>query len=221
MFHFLDVITAAFAVVLIVSNIASVKILSLGPFSFDGGTILFPLSYIFGDILTEVYGYVRARRVIWIGFVLNFLTVIVFAAVTRLPPALGWTGQESFQNIFGAVPRIVAGSFLAYLAGAFTNSFILAKMKIKTAGKFFSLRAITSTIAGEFLDTTIFLLVAFAGVLPWNLLVVLWVSNYVFKVFIEVVFLPLTGFLTKWLKNKEGIDVFDTNTDFNPLKIEC
>lgn len=219
MFHFLDIITAAFAAVLIVSNIASVKILSLGPFSFDGGTILFPLSYIFGDILTEVYGYARARRVIWIGFILNFAAVLVFALVAWLPPALGWEGQEAFQSIFGAVPRIVAGSFLAYLAGAFTNSFVLAKMKVRTAGKFFGLRAIGSTIAGEFLDTTIFLLVAFAGVLPWNLLAVLWVSNYVFKVLIEVVFLPLSGFLVRWLKNKEGIDVYDANTDFNPLKI--
>lgn len=218
-FKYLDLITASFVTVLIVSNITSVKILSLGPFSFDGGTILFPLSYIFGDILTEVYGYARSRRVIWTGFAMNFITVLIFALVTKLPPALDWTGQEAFASVVGVVPRIVAASVVAYLVGEFVNSYILAKLKIKTAGKYFWLRAIGSTLVGEFFDTTIFLTIAFAGVLPWNLIWIIWISNYIFKILIEVILLPLTYRLTAFLKKKEEVDYYDTDTNFNPIKL--
>lgn len=219
-YRYLEFITALFVTVLIVSNISSTKILSLGWFSFDGGTILFPLSYIFGDILTEVYGYARSRRVIWTGFAMNLLMVIVFYVVGKLPPALDWPYQESFMNILGVVPRIVAGSLCAYLVGEFMNSFILAKLKVKTAGKHFWLRAIGSTIVGEFFDTSIFLLIAFAGVLPWNLIWVVWISNYIFKVGIEVVLLPLTYRVVAWLKRREQVDFYDVDTNFNPLKLK-
>lgn len=218
-YRYLDIITAAFAAVLILSNISSAKILSLGWFSFDGGTIIFPLAYIFGDILTEVYGYARARRVIWVGFTMNLLMVLVFYIVGKLPPAMDWPFQESFMNILGVVPRIVAGSLCAYLAGEFTNSFVLAKLKIKTAGKYFGVRAIGSTIVGQFFDTTIFLLIAFAGVLPWNLLLVVWVSNYIFKILTELILLPITYRVAGWLKKKEEVDYYDTNTNFNPIKL--
>src|SRR3989339_1779429 len=148
-FRYLDFITATFAAVLILSNITSTKLLSLGWFSFDGGTILFPLSYIFGDILTEVYGYARARRVIWIGFALNLLMVIIFYVVQKLPPAMDWGNQTAFESILGVVPRIVLGSFIAYLCGECLNSYILAKLKIKTKGKLLWLRTIGSTIVGQ------------------------------------------------------------------------
>ncbi len=219
-FKYLPFITAAFATVLILSNICSAKILSLGWFSFDGGTIIFPLSYIFGDILTEVYGYARSRRVIWTGFVMNILMVLVSWFVSVLPPAMDWPYQECFMNILGFVPRIVAGSLCAYLVGEFVNSYILAKIKIATKGKFFFLRAIGSTVAGQFLDTTIFLAIAFIGVLPFDLLLVVWLSNYIFKILTEIILLPLTKKTAWWLKKKEDEDYYDTNTNFNPLKIK-
>ena len=219
-FRYLDLITASFAVILILSNITSTKILSLGWFSFDGGTILFPLAYIFGDVLTEVYGYARARRVIWIGFMMNLLMVIIFWIVQKLPPAMDWRNQAAFEAILGVVPRIVLGSLCAYLLGEFMNSYVLAKLKIKTRGKFLWLRTIGSTIVGQFFDTTIFLLIAFAGVLPWNLLLVVWISNYIFKILVEVILLPVTYRVVGWLKRKEEEDYYDTETDFNPIKIQ-
>src|SRR3989338_5559515 len=219
-FKHLDLITTAFAVVLILSNITSTKILSLGWFSFDGGTILFPLVYIFGDILTEVYGYARARRVIWIGFAMNLLMVITFWVVQKLPPALDWGNQAAFESILGVVPRIVLGSLCAYLIGEFLNSYILAKIKIKTHGKFLWLRTIGSTVVGQFFDTTVFLLIAFAGVLPCNLIWIIWVSNYIFKILVEIILLPVTYRVAGWLKKREEVDYYDTNTNFNPLKIK-
>lgn len=218
-YKYLDIITTAFAVVLLLSNITSTKILSLGWFSFDGGTILFPLAYIFGDVLTEVYGYARARRVIWIGFAMNLLMVLTFWLVGKLPPAMDWGLQESYSNILGVVPRIVLGSLCAYLVGEFINSFVLAKIKVKTKGKFLWLRALGSTVLGQFFDTSIFLLIAFAGILPWNLILVLWISNYIFKILVEIILLPFTYKVVKFLKKKEGEDYFDKNTDFNPIKI--
>jgi len=219
-FKHLDAITAFFAVVLILSNITSTKILSLGWFSFDGGTILFPLAYIFGDILTEVYGYARARRVIWIGFAMNLLMVITFWVVQKLPPALDWGNQTAFESILGVVPRIVLGSLCAYLIGEFLNSYVLAKIKIKTQGKFLWLRTIGSTVVGQFFDTTVFLLIAFAGVLPWDLIWIIWVSNYIFKILVEIILLPVTYRVVGWLKKKEEVDYYDRDTNFNPLKVE-
>jgi len=219
-FKYLGFITAAFATILILSNISSAKILSLGWFSFDGGTIIFPLAYIFGDVLTEVYGYARSRRVIWTGFFMNLLMVLTFYLVGALPPAMDWPYQECFMNILGVVPRIVAGSLCAYLVGEFMNSYALAKLKVKTRGKYFWLRAIGSTVVGQFFDTTIFLSIAFIGILPWRLLWVVWVSNYIFKILTEAILLPVTYRAVKWLKKKEDEDYYDTNTDFNPLKIQ-
>ncbi len=219
-YRHLDIITAVFVTVLILSNISSAKILSLGWFSFDGGTIIFPLSYIFGDILTEVYGYARSRRVIWTGFAMNLLMVLVFWFVGKLPPAFDWPFQESFMNILGVVPRIVLGSLCAFLVGEFMNSFILAKMKVKTEGKYFFARAIGSTVVGEFFDTTIFLAIAFWGVLPMELLGVIWVSNYIFKLGTEIVLYPITKRVVAWLKKQESEDYYDRDTNFSPITLK-
>ena len=220
-YKYIDILTAFFAVVLILSNITSSKIVSLGGWiSFDGGTILFPLAYIFGDLLTEVYGYSRARRVIWIGFGMNILMVAVFWAVGKLPAAADWGMQDSYNNILGVIPRIVLASLAAYLIGEFLNSYVLAKLKIKTGGKFFWLRAIGSTAVGQFFDTTIFLTVAFIGVLPWSLLGAIWLTNYIFKIGVEIVLLPATYRVVRWFKKKEEIDYYDRETNFSPLKME-
>ncbi|MBP9760665.1 MAG: queuosine precursor transporter [Candidatus Magasanikbacteria bacterium] len=216
----IDVITTAFAVVLILSNIASVKIAGLGKISFDGGTILFPLAYLFGDILTEVYGFSRARRVIWIGFAMNILMVLTFVLVGMLPADTLWGMQESYMNILGVVPRIVLASLAAYLLGEFLNSYVLAKMKVKTGGKRFGLRAITSTAIAQAVDTSVFLLIAFAGVLPWPLIATIWLTNYVFKIVIEIVLLPVTTRIVAWLKKEEEVDFFDTETDFRPIRLK-
>ena len=219
-FRHLDLITTIFTVVLILSNIASTKITSFGWLSFDGGMLLFPLAYIFGDILTEVYGYARARRVIWIGFAMNILMVATFWIVGKLPADPMWGLQESFDSILGVVWRIVLASLVAYLVGEFTNSYLLAKLKIKTKGKMLWLRTIGSTVVGQFLDTTIFLLIAFAGFLPWSLIGVIWLTNYIFKILIEILLLPITYKVVAWLKKHEHEDHYDKHTDFNPLKLK-
>jgi hypothetical protein len=218
-YRYLDLITAAFVTVLIVSNIASTKILTLGPFTFDGGTIIFPLSYIFGDILTEVYGYKRSRRVIWTGFACLALVALTLAITDALPPATDWTLQDSFHAILGQTPRIVVASLIAYWAGEFSNSYILAKVKLWTRGRFLWTRTIGSTLVGEGVDTVTFILVAFAGALPNSLLWAVFVSNYVFKVGIEVLFTPLTYQIVAWLKRAENEDFYDWNTNFNPLAL--
>jgi uncharacterized integral membrane protein (TIGR00697 family) len=215
----LDLITVAFVAVLLISNVASTKILLLGPFTFDGGTILFPLSYIFGDILTEVYGYRASRRVIWLGFSATFLMSIIFMIVGKLPPAPGWANQEAYDKILGLTPRIVAASLIAYFAGEFSNSFTLAKMKIMTSGKWLWTRTIGSTLVGEGVDTALFCTIAFLGALPGNLLVSVILSNYVFKCAFEAAATPLTYGVVGFLKRSEGVDHYDRGTDFNPFRL--
>lgn len=219
-FKYLTFITAFFVTVLLVSNVASSKILVLGPFTFDGGTILFPLSYIFGDILTEVYGYARSRRVIWTGFAMILLASAVFMIVGALPAASDWTGQAAYDQILGLTPRIVGASLTAYFFGEFSNSFILAKMKILSSGKHLWMRTIGSTLVGEGFDTVIFVLVAFWGVLPSELLWTIIVSNYIFKVGVEILFTPVTYAVAGFLKKREHEDYYDRKTDFNPFKVE-
>jgi len=210
---------ALFTAVLLISNIASSKILRLSVFTFDGGTILFPLSYIFGDILTEVYGYGRSRKVIWTGFFCAGMMAGIFALVGALPPAEGWAHQPAYQAILGTTPRIVLGSLLAYLCGEFTNSFILAKMKIFTKGRWLWSRTIGSTLAGEGVDSAIFIVAAFWGVLPNDLLFAVFVSNYIFKCGVEIIATPVTYRVVRFLKKAEQEDYYDYGTDFNPLKI--
>ena len=218
-FRYLDFITAAFVAILLVSNVASTKIVALGPFSFDGGTLLFPLAYIFGDVLTEVYGYARSRRVIWIGFFWLLVAAVVFAIVDWLPPAGDWPNQDAFSAILGQTPRIVAASLMAYFAGEFANSVVLAKMKVATEGRWLWTRTIGSTLVGEGIDTVVFVMVAFYGVLPNELLWAVLVSNYVFKVGVEVLFTPVTYRVVDFLKHAEHEDYYDVDTDFNPFAV--
>lgn len=217
-FKYFDIIMALFVAVLLISNIASTKILDLWRFTFDGGTILFPLSYIFGDILTEVYGYARARRVIWVGFFSALMMALVLLVVEYLPPASDWSFQKDFENILGLAPRIVLASLIAYFAGEFSNSFILAKMKIATKGKKLWLRTIGSTLVGEGIDTIIFITIAFAGVFPNSLLFTLFLSNYIFKCGVEILFTPVTYAGVRFLKQKEDEDYYDYETKFNPFR---
>ena len=218
-YKYFDLITALFVAVLLISNVASTKIMRLGPFTFDGGTILFPVSYIFGDILTEVYGYRRSRRVIWTGFFCTGLMAAVLAIVGALPPAQGWDNQAAYQAILGQTPRIVLGSLIAYFAGEFSNSYTLAKMKIWTGGRWLWMRTIGSTLVGEGVDTLLFVVVAFAGTMPWALLWSIIISNYVFKVGVEAAMTPVTYRVVSFLKRVEHEDVYDVGTDFNPFKV--
>jgi uncharacterized integral membrane protein (TIGR00697 family) len=216
-FRYFDVIMAFFVAVLLISNIASVKILSLWKFTFDGGTILFPFSYIFGDILTEVYGFKRSRKVIWTGFIAAMSMSLVLWVVQLLPPAPGWENQQAYESVIGFVPRIVIASLVAYFSGEFTNSFILSKLKIISRGRFLWIRTIGSTLAGEGVDTAIFCLIAFYGVLPASLLWAVIFSNYIFKCSVEILFTPATYAAVRFLKRKEGVDVYDRGISYNPF----
>jgi len=211
---------ALFVAVLLISNLASTKILQLWKFTFDGGTILFPLSYIFGDILTEVYGYKRSRKVIWAGFFCALLMSIVLIIVRYLPPAEGWPYQEAFESILGTTPRLVIASLIAYFAGEFSNSFILAKIKMWMKGRMLWVRTIASTIVGEGVDTLLFCMIAFYGYIPSALLITVIISNYVFKVAVEVLFTPLTYKIVRFLKSRENEDYYDYDTDFNPFSLK-
>ncbi|WP_234553502.1 queuosine precursor transporter [Thermus caliditerrae] len=219
---YLDLITALFATVLLTSNVASTKLVVLGPFTFDGGTLLFPLAYIFGDVLTEVYGYRKSRRVIWTGFFALLLATLTFQAVAALPAPQDGESQrfgEAFGLLLGLTPRIVLGSLLAYFAGEFANAYVLAKLKVRTEGHHFWLRALLSTLAGQGLDTGVFLLVAFYGVWPHEVLLAVFLSNYVFKVGVEALMLPVTYGVVGFLKRAEGMDAYDRDTDFNPFRL--
>lgn len=215
--RYLDAVTACFVAVLLISNVASTKILELSPFTFDGGTLLFPLSYIFGDILTEVYGYARARRVIWLGFLSAAVMAATLWVVAALPPAAGWAHQEAFEVILGQTPRIVLGSLLGYWAGEFSNSVVLAKMKIATKGRWLWTRTIGSTLVGQALDSGVFLLVAFGGTLAGPVFWTVLLSNYVFKCGVEILFTPATYAVVRFLKRTESVDHYDVGTRFTPF----
>ncbi len=216
----LDTITAFFVAVLIISNIASSKIFQIGFLSIDGGIIVFPLSYIFGDILTEVYGYKKSRKVIWLGFICSLLMSVVLIIVGWLPQSAEWGKQQAYMDILGTTPRIVLASLIAYFSGEFTNSFILAKVKIYTKGKHLWIRTIGSTVVAQVVDTMFFVYIAFWGVLPQNLLIEIIIANYVIKTIIEAVFTPVTYKVVFWLKNQEKEDFYDIGTNFNPFAIK-
>lgn len=219
-FKYLDILIGVFVAVTLVSNVISVKIFKIGPLNFDGGTILFPLAYIFGDIFTEVYGYKNSRRIIWTGFFANILMAASFIVVGKMPAATGWQNQGAYDIILGWVPRIVVASIFAYWVGSFANSFILAKMKIWTKGRALWTRTIGSTIVGELLDTVLFCLIAFYGQIPIKLLLMVIVSNYVLKVGIEVFFTPITYKVVRLLKKREAIDIYDYHTQFTPFSLD-
>ena len=221
---------AVFVTVLVVSNVASsAKIVDLGfnlggvPMAFDAGTLLFPLSYIFGDILTEVYGYKKSRRVIWTGFFCLALASAVFALVGRLAGEATWqgyAGDAAYAAILGGMSSggIVLGSLAGYWSGEFTNSFTLAKMKVWTRGRHLWARTLGSTLVGELVDSSVFVVVAcLFGVFPWSLFLTLVLTNYLFKVTVEALMTPVTYWIVNRLKSVEGEDYFDTTTNFNPF----
>ncbi|BCX05115.1 MAG: transporter [Candidatus Roseilinea sp.] len=222
-YRYLDVVIGLFVAVLIISNLASsAKIVTLGPFTFDGGTLLFPLSYIFGDILTEVYGYAVSRRVIWIGFAAAALFSLTVWIVGLLPSEAEWSsrvGMDAYNAVLGSTPRIVLASLIAYWAGAFSNAFVLARMKVMTQGRWLWTRTIGSTVVGQAVDTFLFVLIAFAGAMSAGVLWDIAASNYVFKVGVEVLFTPVTYAIVGWLKRAEGVDAYDAQTDFNPFRV--
>jgi uncharacterized integral membrane protein (TIGR00697 family) len=213
----LVIIIAVFITCLITANTIAVKIISLGPFTLPAAIFVFPLSYIFGDVLTEVYGYRVARRVIWLGFICNLIFVFFAWIGQILPPASFWGDQAAYKTILGYAPRLLAASFCGYLAGEFANSFVLARMKILTRGRWLWSRTIGSTIVGEGLDTAIFITLAFVGTSSFAPVMIL--NHWLGKVLIETVFTPATYAIVNSLKKREGIDTYDYQTKYNPFII--
>jgi len=213
----LVIIAAIFTTCLITANIIAVKVISLGAVILPAAIVVFPLSYILGDILTEVYGYRWARRVIWLGFTCNLIFVIFIWVGQVLPPASFWEGQGAYETILGFTPRLLAASFCGYLAGEFVNSFVLAKMKILTRGRWLWTRTIGSTIVGEGLDTAIFITLAFIGTPSFAAIMILY--HWLVKTGIEAIATPLTYTVVNYLKRKEAIDTYDYETRFNPFLV--
>lgn len=221
-YKYYDLLLGAFVTVLLCSDIIGVtKVCRVWGFSFGAGVLFFPISYLFGDILTEVYGYARSRRVIWSGFAGLGFAAFMSWGIRMLPPAPDWPHQNAYDVIFGQTPRIVAGSLSAFWAGEFANSYVLAKMKLLTSGKFLWTRTIGSTIVGEAVDTLIFYPTAFFGFWSNGLLLHVMAANYVLKVLWEVVATPLTYKVVRFLKRAESEDFYDRGTDFNPFLLEA
>ena len=215
-----DLFTGLFVAILIISEITSTKLVRILGFQTAGAIILFPISYIFSDILTEVYGYARARRVMWIGFVSLILMSAVLILVGMMPAAPSWHNQQAYNVILGFVPRISMASIIAYWFGGFANDFVMAKLKIKTGGKFLWSRTIGSTIVGQAVDSFLFIGIAFYGIIPNAIILQIAITQYFLKVAYEAVATPITYLIVNFLKKKEGIDVFDYNTDFNPFSLK-
>jgi hypothetical protein len=216
----LVLIIALFITSLITANIIAVKLIVIGGVVLSAAIVIFPVSYIVGDVLTEVYGYRTARRTIWLGFACNLVAVAAIWAAGALPAAGFWDATDSWDRILGAAPRILAGSFLAYLVGEFANSYVLAKMKIAMQGRWLWMRTIGSTVVGQGLDSLVFITVAFAGVLPAEALVGLIVTQWLAKTAYEAAATPLTYAVCGFLKRREGIDAYDRDTRFNPLSLD-
>lgn len=212
-------IVAVFITCLITANITAVKLVGVFSLVLPAGVIIFPISYIFGDVLTEVYGYRQARRVIWLGFFCNLIAVVAIWVGQILPAASFWDGQAAYERILGYTPRLLAASFLAYLVGEFANSFVLAKMKIATNGRWLWTRTIGSTLVGQGLDSLVFITLAFVGTIPLSDLLSAIVTQWLAKVLYESTVTPLTYKVVNFLKQKEGLDVYDYGTRFNPLLI--
>jgi uncharacterized integral membrane protein (TIGR00697 family) len=224
--RYFDFVMAAFVTILLLSNVlgagkvAVVDLPAIGPWPFGAGILFFPLSYVIGDVLTEVYGYGRARRCIWAGFAGLLFMAFMAYVVVALPPARDWTGQAAYQAVFGQVPRIVFASMVAFWAGEFVNSFVLAKMKVWTEGRHLWTRTIGSTVVGQGVDSLIFYPLAFWGAAGWtpSLVITVMFTQWALKVGWEALLTPVTYLVVGWLKRREGIDVYDKDTDFTPFK---
>ncbi|MGE5537328.1 MAG: queuosine precursor transporter [Gemmatimonas sp.] len=220
-YRYYDLLLGAFITVYLCSNlIGPAKAVSMWGFTFGAGVLFFPISYIFGDVMTEVYGYARARKVIWCGFGAMIFASIMATVVVKLPPAPGWPFQSAYEEIFGQTPRIVFASLAAFFAGEFVNSYVLAKMKVWTEGRWLWTRTIGSTIAGEGVDSLIFYPLAFYGTWETPLVMSVMMTNYVLKVLVEVVMTPVTYKIVGALKRSEQEDYFDTKTDFTPFSLK-
>jgi uncharacterized integral membrane protein (TIGR00697 family) len=224
--RYFDFVMGAFVTILLLSNVigagkvATVTLPGIGAWPFGAGILFFPVSYVLGDILTEVYGYARARRCIWAGFAALLFMALMSWVVVHLPPAASWKGQDAYEAVFGQVPRIVGASIAAFWAGEFANSFVLARMKIWTEGRMLWTRTIGSTVVGQAVDSLIFYPLAFLGAPAWTpaLVVKVLFTQWALKVAWEVLLTPVTYALVGFLKRREGIDVFDTGTDFTPFR---
>ncbi|MEZ0494822.1 queuosine precursor transporter [Sphingomonas sp. IW22] len=220
-FRYFDFVMAAFVVVLVLSNvIGAAKLSELGGFVFGAGILFFPVSYVIGDVLTEVYGYARARRCIWAGFGALIFLALMSWVVVSLPPANGWSGQAAYETVFGQVWRIVIASITAFWAGEFVNSFVLARMKILTAGRHLWSRTIGSTVVGQAVDSLLFYPIAFLGIWTTEQVLTVMVTNWAMKVAWEVVLTPVTYAVVGGLKRAEGVDIFDRDTDFTPFRTQ-
>jgi queuosine precursor transporter len=224
--RYFDFVMAAFVTILLLSNVlgagkrAVIDLPGIGLWPFGAGILFFPVSYVIGDVLTEVYGYARARRCIWTGFAAMLFMVVMSWVVVALPPDQGWTGQAAYESVFGQVPRIVLASICAFWAGEFANSLVLSKMKLWTRGKHLWTRTIGSTIVGQGVDSLIFYPLAFYGAPDWPVeaMLMVMVSQFILKVSWEALLTPVTYGVVGFLKRREGIDVFDEQTDFSPFK---
>lgn len=213
------IIVALFVTCLITANITAVKLVNLYGFILPAAILIFPLSYIIGDVLTEVYGYRQARRIIWLGFFCNFITVLAIWVGQVLPAASFWEAQEAYERILGYTPRLLFASFLAYLVGEFANAYVLAKMKIATRGRWLWLRTIGSTLVGQGLDSLVFITLAFVGTIPVAALFLTIITQWLAKSIYEAAVTPLTYIVVKFLKRKEGLDVYDHDIRFNPFSV--
>lgn len=215
-----DLVMAAFVTVLLLSNlIGAAKLSQVWGFTFGAGILFFPLGYVIGDVLTEVYGYARARRCVWVGFAAMLFMALMSYVVVALPPAPGWEGQQAYEAVFGSTPRIVFASLIAFWAGEFANSFVMAKMKIWSEGKHLWQRTIGSTIVGQGVDSLIFYPLAFLGIWSTAQVLTVMATNWGLKVLWEVVLTPVTYAVVGKLKGIEGVEVFDTDTYFTPFRV--
>ena len=218
-YKYFSVITGLFAACLIISNILDTKFFQIGKTAFPTGIILFPIVYVFGDLFTEVYGYAQSRKAIWTGLFSLLIMVVFFEIGRRLPAASFWKNQEAFDIILGKVPRIVVASISAYFVGEFSNSYTMAKLKLIQKGKSMPVRFVLSTLIGQFVDTLVFIAIAFAGTMKITDMVTVFFSAWLFKVAWEVLALPISVPVVKWLKKAENEDYYDKDTNFNPFKI--
>ena len=219
-FRYFDFVMAAFVTILLLSNlIGAAKLATVEGLTFGAGILFFPVSYVLGDVLTEVYGYAHARRCIWAGFIALLFMVVMATVVVALPPDAGWTGQASYEAVFGQTWRIAGASVIAFWAGEFVNSFVLAKMKIWTEGRALWSRTIGSTVFGQAVDSALFYPLAFLGAVGWTTEQVMWVAlgQWLIKVAWEALLTPVTYVVVGWLKRREGVEVFDRATDFSPF----
>ena len=217
-FRYFDYVMAAFVAILLLSNlIGASKLATLGGFTFGAGIMFFPISYVLGDVLTEVYGYANARRCVWAGFAALLFMAFMSYVVVALPAADGWNGQAAYDSVFGSTWRIVAASVIAFWAGEFVNSFVMAKMKILTGGKMLWSRTIGSTVFGQAVDSAIFYPIAFLGIWSNAQVLTVMVTNWLLKVLWEVLLTPVTYAVVGWLKQREGVEVFDQGINFSPF----